>query len=84
MISARSKWLFCGVALTPIALGTIFSIEFAMLHKMRTEHLTPQELAQYQLKHFAWLPNLIPVAIVGGFFAVVALISLVFDNRRNR
>ena len=76
MISTRSKWLFCGVALAPIALGTIFSIELSMLHKIQAQHFTPQESVQYQLEQIPWLPHLIRVAAPGALFALAALVSL--------
>jgi hypothetical protein len=86
MISRRSKWLISGFAVGLVSFVVWQILAFGMLRQL--QKVNPQDLqAQFPelLKQSAPLkygPPLLLVFYVGCLFAVLALISLILDNRR--
>ena len=86
MISAKSKWLMAGFALSPISFATLMSFSFRMLHQIQAEQIRsgtmpPPDLLVHSA-HLRLVPVLFFGMAAGCVFALLALVSLVLDRRK--
>ena len=85
MMSLRTKVLIGFSCIGPVALVTVWSVEFWMLREIQRRNLPPGEAAQFGWNHFGpWLPLLLPAAAIGFVCTIPTLVSLYFDNRSKR
>jgi hypothetical protein len=81
MSSVRTKWLLAGAAIAPISLFSIFGLLFHSAQLLQAQQINPQEAVQKMLPYG---PVLMKLFITGCLFSVAAIVSLIFDNRRER
>lgn len=88
MISVRSKWLIGGFVIAPISFALLMFFSFRMLHQVQAEQVKSGTLAPPEvLVHSAPL-QLVPLLffgmVAGCVFALLAIVSLIFDYRKRR
>jgi hypothetical protein len=87
MISHRSKWLVGGFVVGLVALAIWQVLAFSLLHELQAaaspgQMLPPELLQRSMIVKFT--PALMAVFYVGCLCSVLALISLILDNRSRR